>query len=157
MSQQLKIETQILENETVININGPVDEDSEFLIIESLTTEVLFFDLNGVTLINSCGVREWINMVERIPESSKIVYRNVPQLVIEQMNMVKGFLTPNSSIESFFAPYYREEDDKIIAKLLKADEIKDGKAPLVKDEEGNELEFDAIEAQYFNFLNQQGK
>ena len=36
--------------------------------------------------------------------------------------------------------------------LLKTDQIIDGKAPLMKNDNGDELEFDGIEATYFKFL-----
>lgn len=47
-------------------------------------------------------------------------------------------------------------DNKVDVKVSgQIDEVKDGKAP-AKEVDGQELEFDAIEAQYFNFLKQQG-
>ena len=155
MSQSLKLEIQILDDQAKVEICGPVDEDSNFEKIQAIKQDIFVLNLNKVSLMNSCGVREWINLVESLPKSSTIIYENVPQLVVEQMNMVKGFLTPNSQIKSFYAPYYNEDNDKITAVLLTSEQIKDGKAPEMKDEDGKELEFDAIEAQYFNFLKQQ--
>ena len=68
------------------------------------------------------------------------------------MNMVKGFLSENAKVISFYAPYYDEEADEEVKVLLKTDQIIDGKAPLMKNDNGDELEFDGIEATYFKFL-----
>jgi hypothetical protein len=156
MSNGLKIETQVLENTVKIEVIGEIDEDSNFDKIIAIHQDIYIFNLGKVTLINSCGVREWINFLEKLPDESRIVYNDVPQIVVEQINMVKGFLKAESKIESFFAPYYSEEKDEVMFILLSVDQVRDGKAPEIKDDDGNILEFDAIEAQYFNFIKQQG-
>lgn len=156
MSDTLRLETQILDNKLVVEVIGQIDEDSVFEKILSIKQEIYVFNLEKVTLINSCGVREWIDFLEKLPAGSQIIYRNVPQIVVEQINMVQGFVRQGASIESFYAPYYNEKSDEVISILLDADKVRDGKAPSMKDDSGNELEFDAIEAQYFNFIKQQG-
>lgn len=156
MSNMLKLETQILDNTVQIEVIGQIDEDSNFDKIIAIKQEIYIFNLEKISMINSCGVREWINFLEALPEKSQIIYRRVPQIVVEQINMVKGFLKVASKVESFFAPYYSEENDEVMSLLLDINQVQDGKAPEMKDESGNILEFDAIEAQYFNFIKQQG-
>ena len=68
------------------------------------------------------------------------------------MNIVKGFIKEDGIIESFYAPYYSEDNDEEIKILIKPDQVIDGKAPIIKSDSGETLEFDDIEAQYFNFL-----
>jgi hypothetical protein len=68
------------------------------------------------------------------------------------MNIVAGFIHPHGEIESFFAPYYSETSDQEVKLLITPSEVLDGKAPSKKNDAGEELEFDDIEAQYFNFL-----
>ncbi|TNE95139.1 MAG: hypothetical protein EP326_15775 [Deltaproteobacteria bacterium] len=155
MSTSLKLETQILDNKVEVKVSGQIDEDATFEKILNIKQEVYIFDLEGVSLINSCGVREWINFLEKLPEDADITYKNVPQIVVEQINMVQGFVRPGARITSFYAPYYNEEKDEVVKVLLQSDEVANGKAPS-KSEDGTDLEFDAIEAQYFNFLKQQG-
>ena len=72
--------------------------------------------------------------------------------MIEQMNMVEGFLPANASIESFYAPYFDPDADEEIKVLLRIQEVSNKKAPIKKNDSGTELEFDALEAQYFNFI-----
>lgn len=152
MSDGLKIELSDENGTKIIRFSGAIDEDSDFSTIEeNLSTEVVF-DLNNINLINSCGIRDWIKFQDTLPKDLIITYRNCPQVIIEQMNIVKGFIKEGGKIESFYAPYYSEGEDKEYKLLISPTEVKDGKAPSKKDESGEELEFDDIEAQYFNFL-----
>ena len=71
------------------------------------------------------------------------------------MNMISGFFTKNSTVTSFYAPYFIEDLDEERQMLLRTDEIKDFKAPTMTatvDGETYNLDFDAIEEQYFRFL-----
>ena len=73
-------------------------------------------------------------------------------MIVEQLNIIKGFIKPGGIVESFFAPYYNDAKDEEVKLLITPDEVVDNKAPAKKDSDGNELEFDEIELQYFNFL-----
>jgi len=103
-------------------------------------------------MINSCGIRDWVEFQKNIDDSVQIIYQNCPQVIIEQINIIKGFIKEGGIIESFYAPYYDEKNDKEIKILITPDEVVDGKAPVKKNEDGEELDFDEIELQYFNFL-----
>lgn len=131
---------------------GQIDEDADFSPLNGKTSSAMVFDLEGVDLINSCGIRDWIEFQKSLPQDMKIVYRKCPQVIVEQLNIVKGFVRENSEIESFYAPYYNEDKDEEVKILLKPSQVVEGKAPTLKDDDGNELEFDEIEAQYFSFL-----
>jgi DNA-directed RNA polymerase subunit RPC12/RpoP len=67
--------------------------------------------------------------------------------------MVHGFFRKGASIQSFYAPYYCESCGKENKIHLKADQVKNRKAPKMECPKcGEEMDFDAIEAQYFSFL-----
>ncbi len=152
MSSNLKFEKEELSDHIVFNISGQIDEDAE---LESMHIEghtKIVFNLENVTMINSCGIRDWVEFQKNIADDTKIIYRNCPQVIIEQLNIIKGFIKEGGVIESFYAPYYDEKSDKEIKILITPDEVIDGKAPVKKNAEGDELDFDEIELQYFNFL-----
>src|SRR5258708_1376115 len=88
-------------------IQGNVDEDATFSQTKVEGTEVTV-DLLGVTAINSVGIREWIKWTKSFPAGCKLIVRNCPKIIVDQINMVLGFLPPGTFVESFFVPYYSE-------------------------------------------------
>ena len=152
MSAQLEIETQINGPKMMAKLKGQIDEDSDFSKIKNLGLDEYYFDFENVNMINSCGIREWINLIESLGTHVQITYQKCPQIIIDQLNMVHGFVTEKIVVESFFAPYYSEKEDREYKILLASSQVQGGKAPEMKTEDGEVLEFDAIEEQYFNFL-----
>jgi DNA-directed RNA polymerase subunit RPC12/RpoP len=152
--KRLTINKQILQDELSVELVGAIDEDSDFKELIGLEQKTVSFDFDKITMINSCGIREWIKFNEKIPAKSNIVYKKCPQIIIEQINMVHGFFRQGAVIESFYAPYYCEKCGKEAKIHVKSDQVKNRKAPEADCPHcGNEdIEFDAIEAQYFSFL-----
>lgn len=151
--KRLTINKQILQDELNVELVGAIDEDADFRELGGLEQKNISFDFDKITMINSCGIREWIKFLETIPEKTDIVYRNCPQIIIEQINMVHGFFRKGASIESFYAPYFCENCNKENKVHLKSDQVKNRKAPKMECQKcGEDMDFDAIEAQYFSFL-----
>ncbi len=152
MSSGLDIQINQDSTTAKVKLAGRIDEDSMFDNLLSSQAVEFHLDFSGVTLINSCGVREWINLVNDLSKKAKIIYKNCPQIMVEQMNMVEGFLPNNTEIESFYAPYFDPDADEEVKVLIMTKEISNKKAPSKKNDAGVELEFDALEAQFFNFI-----
>lgn len=152
--KRLSINKQILQDELRVELIGAIDEDSDFKELTGLEQKLISFDFDKITMINSCGIREWIKFIEKLPSQCQIVYKNCPQIIIEQINMVHGFFRQGSTIESFYAPYYCEKCGKEAKIRVESEKVKNRKAPNTDCPHcGNEnIEFDAIEAQYFSFL-----
>ena len=113
-------------------------------------------DLEGVTAINSVGIREWIKWIKGFPASLKLSVRRCPKIIVDQINMVAGFLPPSTTVESFFVPYYADGSgsEKMVL-FEKGKEYKDGELhppAEIKDDSGELMEMDVIEAKYFKFL-----
>ncbi|MBI2521991.1 MAG: hypothetical protein HYV97_16360 [Bdellovibrio sp.] len=153
MGQNLKIVTEVQGRNIKIKLKGHINEDADLAQIPLSGFDQYNFDFNEVELINSCGIRDWIVFLDKLGPKSKIIYSRCPQIIIEQINMVQGFLRPNCVIESFYAPYFCEHHDTEKKILLKVSEVKARKAPkMCCEETGEEMEFDAIEEQYFYFI-----
>ncbi len=151
--KRLQINKQILQDELNVELIGAIDEDADFKELMGLEQKTISFDFNQVNMINSCGIREWIKFLEKIPEATHVIYNNCPQIIIEQINMVHGFFRKGASINSFYAPYFCENCDKENKVHLMADQVKNRKAPKMECPKcGEAMDFDAIEAQYFSFL-----
>lgn len=141
----------------MIEVKGNVDEDANFQPVDLGAFTSVVLDLAGVTAINSVGIREWIKWVKAIPSSVQIGVRNCPKIIVDQINMVAGFLPPATKIESFFVPYYADANgsEKMVL-FVNGKEFKDDgtiEYPAeVKDDSGEVMEMDVIEAKYFKFL-----
>src|SRR5690606_32007662 len=98
--KRLTINKQILQDELNVELIGAIDEDADFKELTGLEQKQISFDFDKISMINSCGIREWIKFIEMIPSRSNIVYKNCPQIIIEQINMVHGFFRQGATIES---------------------------------------------------------
>lgn len=141
----------------VLSFQGNIDEDASFQDIQLGEGSKFILDLEKVNSINSCGIREWIKWIRGAPAGSQITYRKCPKVIVDQINMVSGFLPDNAKVQSFYVPYYSDGSgtEKMIlfetgvhfgdGKLQPPDEVKD-------DASGELMEMDVIEAKYFKFL-----
>jgi hypothetical protein len=141
----------------VMEIKGNIDEDSNFTPpnLDGHTSVVL--DLEAVTAINSVGIREWIKWTKGFAASVRLVVRKCPKIIVDQINMVAGFLPTGTVVQSFYVPYYSETsgNEKMVL-FENGREFKDGQIfppTEVKDDSGEPMEMDIIEAKYFKFLN----
>lgn len=140
----------------VLEVKGNIDEDANFTPPDLGSHMAVALDLEEVTAINSVGIREWIKWVKTMPASVKLSVRRCPKIIVDQINMVAGFLPSGTIIESFYVPYYADSsgNEKMIL-FHNGKEFKNGElfAPEeVKDETGEAMEMDVIEAKYFKFL-----
>lgn len=140
----------------VVKLSGSVDEDANFAVIESAEANGVVLDLEKISAINSVGIREWIKWIKQIPPTAKISLRKCPKIIVDQINMVAGFLPAGAKIESFFVPYFSDSSgaEKMVL-FENGKEFTDsglGTLPEIKDESGELMEMDVIEAKYFKFL-----
>lgn len=153
---QFKADKQQNGAEVTVTFAGHIDEDAQFANLDLNGAGKVVVDLDGVSAINSCGIREWIKWIRTAPTGSQIVYRKCPKVIVDQINMVTGFLPDNGKVESFYVPYYSDAsgDEKMIL-FKEGAEFKGGDLfppSEVKDEAGEAMEMDVIEAKYFKFL-----
>lgn len=143
-------------SQLVFDLKGGIDEDANFTPPDLGSFMIVVLDLAGVTAINSVGIREWIKWVKSFPTSIKLKVRHCPKIIVDQINMVAGFLPAGTDIESFYVPYYSEnsgtEKMVLFEKGKEYDENGFNPPAEVKDETGEVMEMDVIEAKYFKFL-----
>lgn len=134
---------------------GSIDEDADFAPLNLSGAAQIEIDLSGLKSINSCGIREWIKWMGTAP-SAAIVFNHCPKVIVDQINMVDGFLPSNAKVQSFFVPYYNDESGSEKNVLFNyGTEFTDNAVhppAEVKDEEGHPMEMDVIESKYFKFI-----
>ncbi|MCX6109989.1 MAG: hypothetical protein NTZ90_10355 [Proteobacteria bacterium] len=153
MSSKFHVTATEKSGEAQLSFAGVIDEDVDFTQIKLPECKVYTFNFDGVKGINSCGIREWVHFSESLPAAAKLVYQNCTQIIIEQINMVAGFFRAGSEVQNFYAPYFCESCDREQKVLITAAAVAGLAAPSVNCPECKaEMEFDAIEEQYFRFL-----
>ena len=144
-------------------ISGILDEDT--VLVDVLPKDMagnVRINLEGVTAINSCGIREWINMIRRLEETCQLKFEEVSVCMIHQFNMILN-ASGTGKVASFFAPYFCEPCDRQTeVRISTADHPdlagKDGdpKAPEVSCTSCRKaMEFDDLPEKYFIFLETQ--
>lgn len=141
----------------VIEVKGNIDEDSNFTPPDVGSATSVVLDLSGITAINSVGIREWIKWMKGFPALMPLKVRKCPKIIVDQINMVAGFLPAGTKVQSFYVPYYSDASGNEKMVLFEdGKEFSNGEIfppSEVKDDSGEVMEMDVIEAKYFKFLN----
>ncbi|MNJ94676.1 hypothetical protein D3C87_123780 [compost metagenome] len=139
----------------VVNMAGTIDEDVDFAQFNLGGNPQVEIELSGLKSINSCGIREWIKWMGSAG-GAQITFNNCPKVIVDQINMVDGFLPSTGKVMSFYVPYYNDDSGSEKNVLFKyGTEFTDSEVnppAAVKDEDGNEMEMDVIESKYFKFI-----
>lgn len=138
----------------VVTLSGIIDEDVDFAQFPIAGKPAVKLRLKDVKSINSCGIREWIKWITA--NKGQIELFECPKVIVDQVNMVDGFLPSNAKVMSFLVPYYNDDSgsEKNVTYTFGKEYNEGGllAPPMVKDDDGNEMEMDVVEAKYFKFL-----
>jgi hypothetical protein len=138
-----------------LELNGTMDEDLSYSDLFLNNPTELIVNFEKVVSINSCGIREWIRWLMQYP-NIRVTYRLCPKVIVDQINMVDGFLPRMGIVESFFVPYYNDDTGGESQVLFTHGKEFDGNGVRppsdVRDAAGNAMEMDVIESKYFRFL-----
>lgn len=138
-----------------VTVSGVIDEDMDFQTAPLVGYSNLELYLGDVKGINSCGIREWIRWVGTAKDKP-VIYHQCSKIIVDQINMVRGFLPEGGRVASFYVPYFNEdsgEEKNILFREGVEYQGADLKPPAnILDNAGNEMEMDVVEAKYFKFL-----
>ncbi len=94
------------DTECSVHIEGPINENTIFSQIDLQGAKILILDLEHVRSLNSMGLRNWMLWIRSLKSRSQTFFRNCPRVVVDQMNILQGFLPMGAVVESFFVPYW---------------------------------------------------
>lgn len=149
---------------TRLSFEGSIDENSDYSSIDAQFTDEVVFDFELVKHINSTGIKHWVNWITGVHNKNpqlKFTFVNCPKSIVDQINMVDGFLPPNSTIKSFKVPYFCEtcEADKTYTFVMDREYKKEPNGNFSLDipdktcgKDDCEMEPDVVEQKYFRFL-----
>lgn len=133
---------------------GDIDENFRHKDVPRISRKAIRIHLKDVGNFNSCGIREWIQLITDLSKVGSLIFHECSVSSIDQINMVPNSLG-GGVVESFFAPYYcqcGQEHIKLINVKEHLPTLKRLIAPTFKCDCGRTLEFDALEESYFQFI-----
>lgn len=137
-------------------LGGTIDEDIDFNQYSFAPYKTIELNLSGLKSINSCGIREWIVWMGTAKGATSVVFHECPKIIVDQINMVQGFLPANGRVQSFYVPYYSEESDEEKNVLFTQGKEYDDSGVRPPAEvlcsKGTAMEMDVLEARYFKFI-----
>jgi hypothetical protein len=148
-----RVEASEAEGGKTLRLAGVIDENADLRFFSNLHGDVRL-SMRGVRRINSFGVRSWIDAIRKIPADCEIELIECPPPVVDQMNMVAGFLG-RGKITSFYAAMVCESCSHEMDQLFTVDACKavGGKLPAVACPNcGSPMGVDDIEEQYLLFV-----
>jgi anti-anti-sigma regulatory factor len=122
----LKIKT-IVDNRgdlSAVTLIGEMTEETDFRpLVNEIRGDRVEVNLEGITRINSCGVREWINFVNALERDGKaVLLERCAPVVVTQMTHLTNFAGSRGTIGSAMAPYFCpscESEEKMLVTLGK--------------------------------------
>ncbi len=100
--------------------SGAINEDAKGTLMpfaDSTGTKVIL-DLRDVTLINSCGIRDWSIFLRALKMNREVVFDRCPDEIVRTMNMVTNFYY-RLPVKSVYRAYGCENCGHEQAELLK--------------------------------------
>ena len=153
---QLTITQKKETDQITFEIQGHIDEDADFSSFSLSEFQKINLNLENIKGINSCGIREWIKWMSTSKINQQIIFKKCPKIIVDQINMVEGFLPLHAKVQSFYVPYYAEESGEEKSILFEEGNHFSGtqlKPPAqVLDSTGQSMEMDVLENKYFKFL-----
>ncbi|MFI5293128.1 MAG: lipid asymmetry maintenance protein MlaB, partial [Candidatus Limnocylindrales bacterium] len=105
-------------------VSGVIDEQANLTALQRAEANHIEIDLGAVRRINSYGVRLWMNAMRELQVPGvRVTFINCPAHIIDQVNMVHGFLG-NAHVASFLAPRLCDDCDERADQLVDMGELR---------------------------------
>jgi len=104
-------DVQITKKGTIVTaeISGNITGECPLFSADLSGIQELWIDLSKMQYLNSLGVKHWVLWTGSLKPTLKITMSKCPSSIINQVNMVAGFLPSAAIIESFYIPYSCEK------------------------------------------------
>ncbi len=104
-SEEIEMITKVNGTRHELILEGPISEKTAIFDYNISQATEVDINMEKVTFINSIGVKNWINWAINLSPRCRVSLRKCPYVIVNQVNIVQGFLPHNAKIESFIAPY----------------------------------------------------
>jgi hypothetical protein len=145
-----------LREDDVVVCEGAIDERSDLTrLVDYAQDRTLILDLEGITFINSIGVRSWCHFIQLTRKLGiTLEVRRAAERMVHQFNIVPA---ARALVTSFYAPYVCDhcghEEDVLLAVADHGRDLARGRPPEVNCGDcGSALAFADPPELYFAFL-----
>jgi hypothetical protein len=142
-------------SEIILEIFGAIDAGAKFPTMQ-IKSKNLVIKFQNVTLMNSYGIKVWCKWAAELKDLPMIFLDECPFVFAKNFSSIRGFLTPNMKVRSFYVPFYSDasHETKNVLMTLNKDFTDDGllNIPKTFDSKGAEMELDVDKRSYFQFL-----
>ena len=103
----------------------------------------LVINFRQVKAILSIGIKKWIQFCEKLENlpKLKVEFIDCSKQVIDQINLVEGFLPHNAHVKSLFVPIFCEKCNRTFKIHKSTENIKSEIDAIIKNAEGIDCEF----------------
>lgn len=135
-----------------IALHGEIDEHADFSPILAMSEKSMVLDLSDVKRINSIGVRQWMEFVNKLADNGvDVVFERCSVPIVQQLNMIASF-RGRGVVVSVFAPYFCQKCEHDHRHLIELNgSVPDLEAKMMCPNCGAMLEFDDIAETYLGF------
>lgn len=95
--------------ELMIIFSGWLDENAELPnSLDFDDVSIIHCNFKNIEMVNSYGVKKWVLFFEQLEnlQGVDIQFHHCPRPVVEQLNVVEGFLPRNGSVLSIDVPFF---------------------------------------------------
>ena len=144
---------------TKVGLGGLIENDEKaFSELQIAADHDLELHLDQLRGINSLGVRAFVIWSSNL-QNKKITVHDAPKCFIDQLNLIAGFMPPQTQVRSFYVPYFSEltgEEENILfivgINFYLFEERWKLALPEVRDSQGHLMSIDVQAERYFKFL-----
>lgn len=142
----------------IVDMFGEIDENADFSGLKRELQGEVELRLAGISRINSCGVREWVNFVSDLPSVSHLWFTFCSSAIVTQLNAIYNFRGPGR-VRSLMAPYVCEACGIEEYQLIEIHERFPSASMIVPQFSCGRcqgpMEFDDLPERYLSFLKEQ--
>jgi hypothetical protein len=152
-STTLATQTEAADDGIRVRFSGVITEAADFSpVVKDAGTSNLILDLEGITRVNSSGVRLWILFIGELSKAARqLTLDRCSVAVVHQLNMVSNF-KGKAAVASFYAPYVCESCGAEKSRLLDVPaDAKKLSEPVPCPSCGAGMEFDDLPDAYLGF------
>lgn len=137
---------------TRVTLRGDITEASDFGSLLAQLSGDVTLDLEGIRLINSFGIREWMRFIRALQAQGRVELVRCAVPIVQQLYIVPNF-GAGARVASVFAPYFcmscNAEHHELV--VLAPGVIPEVAGSIPCGTCGNAMEFDDVPQTYFAF------